>query len=158
MLDLEKGEVVCLVGEGTCVRLNVQYFCVVDQGLKDVVAEAIRFEWSDVAGEELLNGFELVFMQDSMGFSIHEKSQKLFFLLATLFLSITLKLILDLFTNDFFDDVFKCDQADFPKIRVSISIGLDFGNHGHVSGALSELGEDAQAGRRVVEVHRVAQG
>ena len=57
VVDLDKGEIICLVGEGPCVRLDVQHFRVVYQGLEDVVAEAIRFEWSDVAGEELLDGF-----------------------------------------------------------------------------------------------------
>ena len=49
-------------------------------------------------------------MQKFRSFAIRKEGQKLFFLEATLFRPIiTLKLILNLFTDHLLDDIFQCD-------------------------------------------------
>ncbi len=101
------------MSEESGVRLDVQHFSVENKRFKYIWTQSTGVKWSHISCEELLHCFELVFLQIFACLSIHEQSNKLLFLKASLFFTFTFKLIFDFSVEDLFDDVFERDQANF---------------------------------------------
>ena len=103
------------MGECAHVRLNIQHFRIANELLKLIITETICKERRDVVLKELFDCFKFIWLQIVYSLTIHEKSQELVFLQATLLFTFAFILILDFGIEQFLDDIFERDQSNLLK-------------------------------------------